>query len=233
MCYIDPVCLCGVFRLASWSVCAQKRGGVVPLGACVLCVNVERPSNWLAASACMSMKAEDVSSWRSVSQLFTSRLSKGHCMFEIYFSLYNFVYASISFPSYIHLCLLFFWLLTSVAAGYHIWLLTVCLIDELYASSVYTAACCLEMYVAADFHRRSLSISVLFSFPLVSVLGWPDLVFLFSLRSPAPEKDGVRRESMKNFWALLCSETSLTALPHTEPCTERLLKVFFPFSLHF
>lgn len=59
------------------------------------------------------------------------------------------------------------------------------------------------------------------------VLGWPVLMFLFGSRSPPPEQDG--KESRWILSSTLCAETSLTALPHTEPWTERLLKVFLFF----
>lgn len=59
------------------------------------------------------------------------------------------------------------------------------------------------------------------------VLGWPVLMFLFGSRSPPPERDG--KESWWILLSTLCAETSLTALPHTEPWTERLLKVFLFF----
>lgn len=71
------------------------------------------------------------------------------------------------------------------------------------------------MRLLTDCHYCSLSVPVLFSFPLFSVSGWPALMFLLSSRSSPPKWDG--EESMKTFERfvllnILCSSASHWAL---------------------
>lgn len=102
---------------------------------------------------------------------------------------------------------------------------------SLFASSVDSAACYLETYVAAD--RRPLFLSIhlcLVFFPsiLSAWLAGPRVSVQLKVSSTRIWWGG------ESGWKLLssCAPGSLAALPHTEPWTERLLKVF-SFSLHF
>lgn len=120
------------------------------------------------------------------------------CLKSIFYCIVLYVHVSISSPFYIHLCLLFFWLL----------LVVITIVDYIhfnlndmkryicciFSICFYCLHCCLfstdVLYMAADRLPLLLSVSVLFSFSLFSVLAWPALMFLFSSRSPPPKWNG-------------------------------------------